>query len=358
MTEKTESRPTLGNPEEIEVNPLGPYRVIQTNAARSLFSLSRQTRFEPDKQAYSDLCEKFVDYLIHTGTLQFEVTGQIVNPDDTAAGIVKRKIPYIHRWTHIYRRSILAKFYQLSDHFKENPAPYTMLTLTTYQAGQYSIKQKGHLVGIEESFEIINEGWRKLRDIIKNRIRKGVSYFWVLEPHKTGYPHIHIILFTEFTDGEKQRITNLWSEKYMAGSAEHGVKFSFEPDKTKIDDIRSYLISYLAGTFVDGDTGSKYEYSSTGRKIKNRWTTSTLLFNTLVWQHGYRMWGASRDLSKVMARVIEDDDGEQIKWFKTMLQYVDNEEIGRVWEMPSPEYEEVVKRHQEYINELNSLNID
>ncbi|MCK4817966.1 hypothetical protein KA005_19505 [bacterium] len=333
-----------------QVSPLGSYRIIENRDVESLFSLSGKMRFEPDKMPYFELCKMFVDYLTHTQTMKFEATGQVLQGDGSSAGIVKKQIPYIHRWTPVYRKSVLAKFYQLEAHLNHHPAPVTMLSLTTYQAGNYSIQQKGHAVDIEESFKIINEGWRKLRDLINKSIRKGVSYVWVLEPHtkhNTGYPHIHVILFTEFTDSEKQRITDLWSEKYKAGSAAHGVDFTFKPPEESIKSIRNYLMKYLASTFCD--TGSKYG--------SPRWTTGILLFNALVWHHGYRMWGASRDLSKVMAWA-EDEDIEEIEWFKTMLCYLDDEKIGEVWRLPDAEYQEVLKRHQDYLNDISSLKIE
>jgi hypothetical protein len=63
---------------------------------------------------------------------------------------IKKRIEYIHRWTGIYRISVLAKFYQLENWLKENPAAVTMLTHATYQHGQYSATVKGDIVTIPQ----------------------------------------------------------------------------------------------------------------------------------------------------------------------------------------------------------------
>ena len=58
-----------------------------------------------------------------------------------------------------------------------------------------------------------------------------------------------------------------------------------------------------------------------------------LVFNAVAWENSYRLWGASRDLSKVMACKIDDDQIENIEWFKTILLDGDNIEIATVWNL-------------------------
>lgn len=94
---------------------------------------------------------------------------------------------YVNRWTEIYRKRQLAKLYQLDGWWKENRTPVTMMTLTTYQDGKYSQSIKGKPVTIEESFELLKEGWNKLSKILRKYI-KNLNYIWVVEPHTSGYP--------------------------------------------------------------------------------------------------------------------------------------------------------------------------
>jgi hypothetical protein len=63
---------------------------------------------------------------------------------------------------------------------------------------------------LPESREILKSGFRRDSLIIRNKIRPGVPYFWIVEPQKeSGYPHIHAGYFTQFTDEEKDRLTSM-----------------------------------------------------------------------------------------------------------------------------------------------------
>lgn len=308
------------------------YRIIHTKKRKSIFVLANQIKYEPDKVQYYEICQKFVNYIHETFFLKFLVKGQFED-----GSLTERVVPYIHRWTSPYRNSILAKFYQLEKYIENNPTPLTMLTLTTYQAGEFSIQQKGHPVTISESFEILNKNWKKLINLIRTRIRPGISFVWVLEPHtrhNTGYPHLHAILFTEFTEEEKKRIKKLWSEKYHAGSFEHGVDFSVKPIEESIKSMRNYLMKYFSKMFFD--SGSKFWSTD--------WTTGQLVFNAVARENKYRLGGASRDLSKAMARKIDDDQIEKIKWFKTIMLDGDNIKLAVVWSVEPEEFDEIRER--------------
>ncbi len=89
--------------------------------------------------SHSDLIESFINYLKLTTNFRFRLMG--LNKD----GEIVVTIPYIHRWTDIYYKSILAKFYALEEWMKNNPGVVTMFTLTTYQ-GSKSIMMD-HTVG-------------------------------------------------------------------------------------------------------------------------------------------------------------------------------------------------------------------
>ena len=51
--------------------------------------------------------------------------------------------------------------------------------------------------------------------------------------------------------------------------------------------------------------------------------------------------GASRDLSKVMARKIDDDQIEKIKCCKTIMLDCDNIEVADVWSLEPEELVEI-----------------
>nr|WP_011167199.1 pML-orf1 [Methanohalophilus mahii]AAR99343.1 pML-orf1 [Methanohalophilus mahii] len=255
----------------------------------------------PSLRKYTYECQDFVDYMENTESVYLEVQG--VTPEGKE---VSKQMPYVHRFTNIYRRGILAKFYQLENYLKRNPQPITMITLTTYQDSQYSVKKIGHKVDHEQALEMLVDGFRKLRELITNRICEGHTpdYFWILEPHESGYPHMHLCYLEEFTEGEQEHIKSIWADKYGAGEQ---VDFSFRKPEDTVRSIRNYLMKYMSKGFLD--SGSKY--SSTKMK------PAQLVFNALLKKSKARMWGCSRHLSKVMARPGQQSPME-IVWYRVV----------------------------------------
>ena len=145
--------------------------------------------------------------------------------------------------------------------------------------------------------QYLTYGFRRASLFIRNRIRKGIPYFWIVEPQPaSGYPPIHAGYFTEFVDTEKDRLKNLWSRIVRTGNYEHGPDFSFEQDyqNGEVTFLRNYLMKYLSKTYVE--------------TIPD-WSPEELVFNAIAWDNGYRFFGCSRDLSTVMKRPRKDWPG-------------------------------------------------
>lgn len=255
--------------------------------------------------------QDFHYYLSSTDDMTFRVSGVY---DWLGAPLtVTHEIPYIHRWTPVYKASVLARFYQLEDHFKEHHTDtITMLTLTTYHAVYQSGKpSKNSTATIEEAFNVLKTAWLKLSADIRKGI--GIPYIWIMEPHKTGYPHIHVILFGKLRQGQQEKIKRLWSLKYGAGSYKHGAEFTEKTAEESIKSIRNYLMKYMVKAWKDG-----------------KWTTAQLVFNALVWKNGWRLWGSTRDITEIMKRHAPEKT--EIDWQLTEMKsgrYADHCAIWR-----------------------------
>ncbi len=240
--------------------------------------------------------KKFKEYLKTTKEYCFRLTG--TNNECEVVVIV----PYIHRWTAIYHKSILAKFYKLDDWMKDNSGVVTMFTLTTYQGsksrfndGSYSRTIKGHDMTQLECFDLLKGSRAKFLNVLRRRY-PGIDYVWVLEPHETGYPHCHLVVFQEFSEDEQVFIKELWSEKYQAGSFDRGIEVTSKMSDEAIHSIRNYLMKYMTKQFGTGDQA---------------WTKGELLFNAMIWATGTRMWGASKALTEVMRKPEKDSE---VRW--------------------------------------------
>ena len=117
----------------------------------------------------------------------------------------------------------------------------------------------------------MKDGWDKLSKILRKYV-PDLTYIWVIEPHSSGYPHFHIILFAEIPESLQEKIKQLWSEKYKVGSKERGVDFSTRILDEDINSLRNYLMKYIAKGFVITNT----KFSETF------WTKEILVFNALI----------------------------------------------------------------------------
>ena len=109
---------------------------------------------------------------------------------------------------------------------------------------------------------------------LRNR-HPGANYVWVLEAHKTGFPHCHLVIFKEFTKAEQNAIKALWSSKYEAGSLDRGVEITSKKSDESIQSIRNYLMKYMAKELA---------------LATEPWTKRDFLFNAMVWKTKTRMW--------------------------------------------------------------------
>lgn len=192
----------------------------------------------------------------------------------------------------------------MEAYLKEHPCDtITLLTLTTYHAyDQYGRPSETSTTTIPESFELLKSGWKGIRDSLNYR---KLQFVWILEPHKTGYPHIHVCILGAVTSKDQQRIKNLWN-KYGCGSVEHGAQFSEKSGTDSVKSIRNYLMKYMVKAWRD-----------------STWTTAQLVFNALVWDNDWRLWGSSKNLTVIMRKCeFEETEFEEteIEWQRTELQ--------------------------------------
>lgn len=245
---------------------------------------------------------EFTGYLADTSRKSFKITSR------TGTQIKTKSVDYIHRWTEVYRRSILAKLYQLEAALTpEEKQNVTMITLTTSQRGEDQ----------EECLFKLLKYYNLLFKLLRYHVGT-VDYFYMLEPHETGYAHMHIMYMKLLTDSEKEKIVNLWENRYGAGSSQ-GIDFS-EPKASEdgscaagsVSHVRSYLMKYIS-------KGLRSETMTKGE----------LLFNSLLKKNRIRLWGCSRHFSQLMRKpeIEATDDWECLK----VEMYQDDELVAQVY---------------------------
>ena len=107
---------------------------------------------------------------------------------------------------------------------------------------------------------------------------------FVIEPHASGYPHFHVIVFAEIPEFLQEKIKQPWPEKCQVGSNEQGVDFSTRIPDEDINSLRNYPMKYIAKGFVITDT----------KFFETFWTKEIFVFNALIGKNGYQTFQPSR----------------------------------------------------------------
>jgi hypothetical protein len=195
------------------------------------------------------------------------------------------RLPYKTRWSPSYKKDMMTKMYGVDEYLQKCSRSnlVTLLTLTGYQGGKLSQKVKGKVVNKTELFKEIKQGWRLLSNLL-TKVSPGLEYVWIMEPHHSGYPHMHVALFGYVSKELQDRLRRLWSEKYCVGSAEHGIDFSVKSMKESIRSIRNYLMKYIT--------------KGIGGEGRGKWSAEEWVYHALAWKHHHRYIGMSRSISR------------------------------------------------------------
>ena len=267
-------------------------RKLPSDIAESALGALEALPYNNHLTKYIDVSTKFYNYLRLCEQKGFMVYGYDVKKGD----FVNHPLEYENRWSSTRRRELSQKLDRLEFWFEsQEDRPVTMISLTSYHEG-----------------ESIGGAWFKLNDSrtkLLKLIRKyfgDVDYFWVVEPHKSGYVHYHLAVFADVSNnvkdnkgkGIEDKFRDLWSRKYKTGSHTYGLDFSQKKDDQKIKSLKDYLSKYLRKGF-----------------LMDTWTPAMLVFNAHLWDTGFRMYGASKRVSKMMN--IQDEKDNTVVWLET-----------------------------------------
>lgn len=198
----------------------------------------------------------------------------------------------VHRWKDGYLKKRLARLYKLRRWFEMQPSQeVTMITLTVpHNVNKWGKRVRdGH--NAYQAWENLKQGWDRIRTS-RNGIFRGKDYVFFYEPHQSGYPHGHIMLFGEpLTYGEREQLHELWSEMTGADLL-NGVNISKADEGRPIEHLIAYLVKYMEKTLYH---------------TMSDWSRGEWLFNAIAHEKGYRLFTSSNDLAKIMKLNGEKD---------------------------------------------------
>jgi hypothetical protein len=246
---------------------------------------------------YSELSKQFCEYLDLCEQKGFVVHGY----DYADTKIHNYYLEYENRWAPGRRKELSDKLDRLEYWFTQQmDRPVTMITLTSYH--------EGHT--IQEAWDELSRSRGKLLKLIAHYFDKP-DYFWVVEPHKSGYVHFHLAVFADVSNNKKDKygegiedkFRRLWSKKYQTGNHTYGLDFSQKKGDEKLRSLKKYLSKYLQKGF-----------------LLDNWTPAMLVFNACLWETGFRMYGASKTVSHIMN--IKEEKQNKIVWLETKIKDV------------------------------------
>lgn len=245
-------------------------------------------------QKYAELSKQFCGYLDLC-----EQKGFVVHGYDYAKGEIHNHfLEYENRWSPGRRQELSEKLDRLEWWFESQmDRPVTMITLTSYHEG----------MTIQQQWNELSKSRGKLLKLLAFYF-DSPDYFWVVEPHKKGYVHFHLAVFADVSNNKKDKygegiedkFRRLWSKKYKTGNHTYGLDFSQKKGDAKLRSLKKYLSKYLQKGF-----------------LLDKWTPSMLVFNACLWDTGFRMYGASKNVSHIMN--IQDEKDNSIVWLETKI---------------------------------------
>ena len=213
-------------------------------------------------------------------------------------------VPHTHRWDPQYRRRTYARL-KAAERFVEakygQPVPSTMLTLTAPHKDE-----SGNYRPFEAVLRDLKEGWSKARHVIK-RETEGVDteYLAVYEPHGTGYPHLHVLVFGVARPSLGEKVADYWTERYVEGASREAQNVTVKRGRSaQLENPAAYLMKYLSKTLArdQGEEPTALESIPSVAGYRG--------FSALMWATEKRTYSMSEGLTEAVAESAPEPDSE------------------------------------------------
>lgn len=211
-------------------------------------------------------------------------------------------IPHNHRWTNDYRRMTYARLKAAEEHvtarFGEQ-VPTTLMTLTApHQDSQ------GEPRPFVDVLEDIKAGWDKTRRVIR-RYTEGreTEMLTVYEPHATGYPHLHVLVFGAALPSLGSKVQDYWTERYVDGANKAAQDVSISDGRSaQLESPAAYVMKYLSKTLI------RESEASTTAKESMPTVQGYRQFSALLWATGSRHYTMTEGLSQAVQEAAPENE--------------------------------------------------
>jgi hypothetical protein len=262
----------------------------------------RATVEEGDTRSVSTI-EEAVD--VHRDYQEAKEDAVLVLQEQESGDVIV--MPHNHRTKPQYRKKTYAKLSVVEDYAHEKwgqTVPTTFLTCTAPHTDE-----NGNYRPILDVLDEMKEAYNNLRKIIHKETKKTeTEIVAVWEPHKTGYPHLHIAVLGVARPSLGDRVQEIWTEKYIENASKSAQ--DCEVRKGRSSQLKSplaYMMKYLGKTLVrDAPTGAG-ESSVEQRKPTIQGFDA---FSALLWISERRQWSVTQGLSEAITEAAPENEPE------------------------------------------------
>lgn len=205
-----------------------------------------------------------------------------------------------HRWSADYREREYAKLKDMERGIEDfYSRPWTGLLSLTASSKQVP-NPVDHLGQLLDGRAAVLQA---LRDSLDGRTW---DYWWVIEPHESGYAHLHVAVIVEGPVTEEQlrpAVDAHLRQVPAAGDLAHRDAISIQPGR-EIGNLAAYLNAYLGGS-----------YGTNALDLPEH----EQALAAVLWATGKRQIGASRRLRRFRKGDVELEDPESTWEFVAIL---------------------------------------
>jgi len=247
-----------------------------------------------DLQTVGEATEAFEDYLAAK-------EGQVLVFEDQNEGDYL-VLPHEHRWQSEYRRRTYARL-KAAERFVIDKwgatVPTTLLTLTAPHNDA-----SGDARPFEAVLSDLKDAWDKARKVI-DRETDGIDteYLAIYEPHGSGYPHLHVVLFGVARPSIGRKVQNYWVDRYVEGASADAQDCEVSRGRgADLSDPASYVMKYLSKSLArDG------EAEQTALEAMPT-VHGYVEFSALMWATGSRTYSMSQGLTAAIKESEPEND--------------------------------------------------
>ena len=203
-------------------------------------------------------------------------------------------LPHEHRWSSTYRRRTYARL-KAAERFVVRKwgetVPTTLLTLTAPHNDA-----NGEPRAFEAVLSDLKDGWENARKVI-DRETDGIDteYLAIYEPHGSGYPHLHVVLFGVARPSIGRKVQEYWVDRYVEGASADAQDCEVSRGRgADLSEPASYVMKYLSKSLArDG------EAEQTALEAMPT-VHGYVEFSALMWATGSRTYSMSQGLTQAI----------------------------------------------------------